>query len=243
MGVVLVVPGSSTASCEVQFLRSLLPVRSDDANPLIRATTDAPSLAVALGNALAFLPARSLIPYVAIRVNASGVFTCGTDSYAAGTDVAPVTGYIGDATEVVALVDKEGLTALEKAAREAKKVTATIEIKDGLVTVSPMGMQPGSAVNHQEGADRFTELHSAVWEIIDAAERRKNVLPPGVMLDPTLFGRFSKVKADKSERKADLLFAEGHEPVLIKIGPTFKGLIMPVDREVNSRELGQDGLW
>lgn len=226
--------------CAVRRLRLLVPFAGVVA---FRVETDAAALAVALANALAFLPARSLIPYAAIRVNAEGVWTCGTDSYAAGTDVAPVTGFIGSGPEGVALVDKDGLTALERCAREAKKVSATLEIAAGQITISPMGTYPGEAVDHFEGSEKFAEIHTAVWEIIGAAEKRTNVLPPGIMLDPTLFGRFSKVKADKAERKADLLFADGHEPVLIKIGPTFKGLIMPVDRDVNAEALGQDGLW
>ena len=211
--------------------------------PRLRVTTDASSLAVALGNALAFLPARSLIPYVAVRITTDAIRTCGTDSYAAGTDIAPVTGFVGSEPEWICLFDKEGLTQLERCAREAKKVEVILTVEDGSVTISPMGLPEASALDHSDGHAAIVDMHLAVWDIIDAAEKRVNVMPPGIMLDPTLFGRFAKVKADKAERKADLLFSADHEPVLIKIGPTFKGLIMPIDREVNSTNVGSDGLW
>ena len=211
--------------------------------PRLKATTDAPQLATALGNALAFLPARSIIRYVAIGITADAIRTCGTDSYAAGTDLAPVTGFVGSEPEWICLIDKDGLTRLERCVREAKKVEATLLVEDGSVTVSPMGLPEASAVDHSNGHAEIVDMHLAVWDIIDAAEKRVNVLPPGIMLDPTLFGRFAKVKADKSERKADLLFSAGHEPALIKIGPTFKGLIMPIDRDVNASNIGPEGLW
>jgi hypothetical protein len=60
---------------------------------------------------------------------------------------------------------------------------------------------------------------------------------------PQLLQRFAKVKADKAERVADLAIADPDAPVLVKIGPSFKGLIMPVSRAVHAVNVGQEGLW
>ncbi|MCG5459634.1 hypothetical protein PSH03_005420 [Micromonospora sp. PSH03] len=87
------------------------------------------------------------------------------------------------------------------------------------------------------------ELHHRLTDIIGAAEKRPGVIPGVMTLDPVLWSRFAKVKADKSERMADVLMTDGYEPVLIKIGPTFKGLLMPIEREIHETNIGPEGLW
>jgi hypothetical protein len=59
-----------------------------------------------------------------------------------------------------------------------------------------------------------------------------------------VLNRFGKVKADKDGRMMDLkLTGDKLEPVLVKVGPTFRGIIMPIDRGVNAKNIGEDGLW
>jgi hypothetical protein len=208
---------------------------------LIRLDTYAPSLAVALANALAFLPAKSKIPYAAIRLSAGGVYTSGTDSYAAGTDHAPALRYLGSEASTTALVDRDGLTELERCAREAKQVNATVEAKRDQLTVTPNdGRAKTVPIYVHEGA---LQLHNTIADIIGSAERRTASIPGVLCVNPAYFSRFQRVKADKAGRMADMLLGGSEDPVLIKIGPTFKGLIMPVDRATNSRNIGQEGLW
>jgi hypothetical protein len=47
------------------------------------------------------------------------------------------------------------------------------------------------------------------------------------------------------ERCLDMAVFNAKEPILIKIGPTFRGVIMPIDRDVHRENVEQDdgGLW
>jgi hypothetical protein len=205
-----------------------------------KVTVECPEVARAFGNALAFLPARSQIPYALITLSATEVTTAATDKYAVGTDRCPVSGSLGLTGTETALVDKKGLEALDRAAREGKKAPGTLTLRLGTLEFHGEG-EPVTV----ETFDRpdLVELYDTVRGIIDAAEGRPPVIPGVLLLDPGLWSRFAKVKADKTQRVADLYMSAEYEPVLIKIGPTFKGLLMPVERQTHSDNIGQDGLW
>lgn len=206
---------------------------------MIRVTVDAPEVARAIYNAHAFIPARSPVPFGLIRVTPEGVYTSGTDSYAAGTDSAATTGFIGQTAEV--LIARDDLLNLERCAREAKKVAATVEVKSDGLTVEPIGCHPVTVPIHISPG--HLEVHHRLADLISEAEKRPGVIPGVMALDPQLWSRFAKVKADKAERIADLLMTDAYEPVFIKIGPTFKGLLMPIERLTHETNIGPEGLW
>lgn len=209
---------------------------------MVRVVVDSPMMAKAFGNALAFMPARSLVKYGLIIIRQGTVYTAGTDGYAAGTDQAPVSdSNLGSLSEFAFLVDKDGMTALDKAARESKKTPGSLTVEaDNSLTFHGEG---GPVTVETFIDERTEELYDTLTEIIEKTEGRPPVIPGVLCLDPGLWSKFAKVKADNTSRKADLLMSDSYEPVLIKIGPTFKGLLMPVDREVHGKNVGEDGLW
>jgi hypothetical protein len=89
--------------------------------------------------------------------------------------------------------------------------------------------------------------------LLERMERRTPALPELIAFDPALLAYFSKVKVAKVKGKAnetleramDLCVFDAKEPVLVKIGPTFRGAIMPIDRDVHRENVEQfdGGLW
>jgi hypothetical protein len=72
--------------------------------------------------------------------------------------------------------------------------------------------------------------------------------PDVLCFDPALFGRFQKVKLSKSvkaEKVLDFLYQGRDAPMLAKVGPSFVGLIMPINRVAYAanQEDGDESLW
>lgn len=199
---------------------------------------DAADAARALYNAHSFIPAKSLVPYALISLYPDKIYTSGTDTYAAGTDYCPTTGYVG--TESHALVARDDILALERCARKAAKATATVEVRPGSVKVDPMGYDAAEVPIYTDV--RHLEIHHRIAALVSEAEQRPGAIPGVLALDPALWARFAKVKAGTG-RIADLLMTSALEPVFIKIGPTFRGLVMPIDRRVYESNIGPEGLW
>lgn len=210
---------------------------------MVRVTVESPAIAKAFGNALAFMPARSQVKYARIVIENDAVYTAGTDGYAAGTDWAEVNECQGLPLEgLTLLVDKEALTLLDRAARESKKAPASLQVEGNLLTFA--GGEDVELLTVETFQDEHTaNIYEHLTELIGAREAKPPVIPGVLCLDPALWSKFTKVKADKGDRKADLLMSDSYEPVLIKIGPTFKGLLMPIEREVHAANVGADGLW
>lgn len=208
-------------------------------------TVDAELFARGLSNALAFVPAASKIQHVWIAVDPAlqVLRVCGTDRYAAGVETVPARDYEGPQGPSVALLTKEAATELERYVRGAKKVPVGLSLSLTGLDVEPMG----SGVTRVPVAQDTEALavYDAVMGLFRDHYRRPSVVPGVICLDPGLLSRFSKVKADKAQgRMADLLFGEDElDRVLVKIGPNFLGLLMPIDRAVNGRNVGEDGLW
>jgi hypothetical protein len=197
------------------------------------------ALAVAASNALAFFPANSQIKQARMHLAGSSLCFTATDSYAAGRDYCTVNAVDGDAFAV--LIDRAALIDLEKVARAGKKT-------EGDLTVTP---GDGFRFKALDGSDDPPIAHfdlsagnESVYELYDAID---DMLTPEqefrVAFQPMLLQRFSKVKADKDERIADVCIDDPDSPVLVKIGQTFKGLIMPVSRSAHAELIGDEGLW
>ncbi|GAB3847232.1 hypothetical protein GCM10029963_28310 [Micromonospora andamanensis] len=220
---------------------------------MITFTTDSEKLARGLHNALAFIPATSRLPWVYFRVypNVGKLLIAGTDGYAVGMATVALTDYVGPPEGAEFLVSKgkadaktaEGAAGLERTVRIAGKGHCDVSTDGVTVEVAPMG---GDALRADiTPAPEHFAAFQALTDLMGVAEKRDESIPGVVCVDPALLARLSKVKADKAQgRMADLLFGDGPlDPVLVKVGPDFRGLVMPIDREVNGKNVGEDGLW
>lgn len=207
----------------------------------------APELARLTHNALAFMPARSAVGVCRIivgRDNGDPIFiVTATDLFAVGTDTASVSNLDPKAFGMIDL-SREDLVTLDKIARAKKKDEVRIEIRhqDGMSVLDDNGawMPFLDASERRQPAD--------LWERVDDSlqrlQRVSPVIPELLALDPSIMAKFGKVKCS-GETIADLYISDPSEPILVKIGPTFVGAIMPVDRDraAASDQVGPDGLW
>lgn len=226
----------------------------------MKVTVEATDLARVLHNAMVFVPARSTIPYVGLWLSAVEAVAVGTDGYAAGLDSCLVKSSeihpVARNEASLSLLSKEGVTALERASREAKKATAVLTVADGVIGFHPFaanGVESGSDTtavaavttvaddsygpDGEKWCDYLTDVRG-LFEREDVTSR-----PEGVLLNPDYWSRFAKVKPATKEDAADVRLGNGYEPLFVKYGSTFRGLIAPVDREQYSTANGQDGLW
>lgn len=211
------------------------------------ATVPSEELARVAYNALCFIPARSMVKTARIHLGPAGLAATGTDGYAVGQDSGPVEAYNGPAEGVTLHVDRTALADLDTAGRKDKKGFGKLELLpgDGLV------FRPGNNDTPTAAQDAAAQADDAVWGMLDSLftrlEGRPVSLPEVVAFDPALLARFSKVKAPKGKdglgRALDLLIFDSKEPILCRIGPTFRGVIMPIDRDVHAQNVGPDGLW
>jgi hypothetical protein len=184
-----------------------------------------------------------------LELSPAGLRVTGTDGYAIGQDTAPVEDYNGPEGGLTVHVDRSVLADLDTTGRKDKKGFGRFEVKpgDGLV------FRPGNNDTPSAGQD-LSATAEPVWDFIDTLftrlEGRPLALPELVAFDAALLARFSKVKAPKVkgadtnlERCLDMCVFNAKEPILIKIGPTFRGVIMPIDRDVHAENVGPEGLW
>lgn len=201
---------------------------------------DSNALATAANNALAFLPANSQVKVARMRVAPTGIEFTATDTYAAGKDVCDVDEFRGD--RCVVFVSREALQGFDSVGRKDKKGIGVLTVVPGTgVTFDPQdsALEAVSVVDLLPQNRGLIETFKAIDEMIQ--DRLDDDLKTA--FQPSLLMKFSKVKADKSERVADLLISDPDAPVLVKIGTTFKGLIMPVYRDKHAKAIGEEGLW
>ncbi|MFF7233966.1 hypothetical protein [Streptomyces sioyaensis] len=204
-------------------------------------------------NALAFSPARSSVKTARIEVGPWGFRATGTDGFAIGQDHCPFDAYDGPPEGVTVHVGRASLGDLDSGGRKDKKGYGRLEIKasDGLI-FKPANNDVAT-VAHDLAKDANGPLWGMVDELLTRMERRQPALPELIAFDPQLLAYFSKVKVAKVkgksgenlERAMDLCVFDAREPVLVKIGPTFRGAIMPINREVHRENVEQldGGLW
>jgi hypothetical protein len=201
-------------------------------------------------NALAFLPARALVKTARLEISSAGLRMTGTDGYAIGQDTAPVESYEGPSEGLIVHLSREALGDLDGGGRKDRKGSGRLEVRpgDGVIFRPENNDVPTAAQDASAQAD------ASLWPMVDdlftRLERRTPTLPELIAFDPALLARFSKVKAPKSklgdvalDRCLDMAIYDSKEPILVKIGPTFRGVIMPIDRDVHAENVGQDGLW
>lgn len=203
-------------------------------------------------NALAFSPARSDVKTARIQVRPDGFTVTGTDGFAIGQDSCALDEYDGPPEGLTLHVDRAALSDLDSGGRKDKKGYGRIEFRpgDGLV------FKPANNDVPTVARDLTGEANGPLWGMVDSLlsrmERKSPALPELIAFDPQLLAYFSKVKVPKVrtsdmnlERAMDLCVFDAREPVLVKIGRTFRGAIMPINREVHRAnvEQGDGGLW
>lgn len=207
-------------------------------------TVSGPSFAVeseefarVLNNALAFCPARNVATdHILIGGEPGRVYAAGTDSYCAGWDSVEA----DNSTSWRIEVHREHAALLERHARMDKKGTGEGRL-DNLLPVRSLtfvgGMDGGEPVTY----GYRPPAHSDMWEVIEESLTPEQQFR--VAFTPTYLSRFAKVKADKDERIIDVAIDGPDAPVLMKIGPTFRGLIAPVNRPRHAELIGAESLW
>lgn len=204
----------------------------------------APELARLTHNALAFMPARSAVKVCRVMASGQALSLMATDLFTVGEDMAVVRHVFYEAISID--LSREDLRALDKAARAAKKEDVKVIIR------------------HQDGMEFRSESESLtaldcsawrdpkdLWELTDELLTRlegadDDTVPGYLTIDPKMLSAFGKVKpSDGKECIADLCFRGSEGQILVKIGATFKGAIMPVDRgeAAESDDVGPEGLW
>lgn len=208
----------------------------------------APDLARLTHNALAFMPARSAVKVCRIE---AGYFESvptfeitATDLFTVGRDTATLEAL----PDLHASIDlsREDLQALDKAARAAKKEDVRLKITqaDGLVFNSEAEELYCLDRSHKRTP---VDLWDRCDELLMRLEGAPNQpIPEFLTIDPKMLSAFGKVKpANGKECIADLFLRGSEGQILVKIGATFTGAIMPVDREEAgaSEHVGREGLW
>lgn len=187
----------------------------------------------------------------ALRFGMGHLSITATDSIIAGQErlQAKTTG------EARVCLSKSALEELDKAVRPDKKNPVRVEVSTEPVII-PHDFEddefigPHLRVINSEGDVKLIEFEPypesrwhALEEVFCTASLSSRTLPARVMLDAKRLSKFGRVKPDSGDRMMDLAFSDNYEPVLVKIGATFTGMIMPVHRETHAAVVGEEGLW
>ena len=201
-----------------------------------RIKVECAGLAVAASNALAFLPANSTVKVARMRLRGPLIDFMATDTYAAGNGWTRANSISGDEAFEL-LMSRDALTDLERTARMGKKVEGELSVTDTGFTFLVLD-GASEPIRHEAIVNAEA---SEMFDVIDGMLMPEQEFRTA--FQPMLLQRFSKVKADKDQRVADVAIDDPDSPVLIKIGTEFRGLVMPVSRSVHAELIGEEGLW
>lgn len=218
-----------------------------------RLTVDSAEFARVMTNALAFFPARGIVDTAQLRVWPDKIESTGTDTYTLGRDYCEATNFQSVGTEFPVRIelDREGWQAIEKNARFDRKGFGILEYRPGdCLTFYPQGDNDkaeiatakdmtGQGTPFKIEGDEMSR--TILWEMCDVLLTRLEEIPGEIRcFDPTLFGRFGKVKGHKgTDKVVDFCWQDDMRPMLAKVGSTFVGAIMPINREAREG----DELW
>jgi hypothetical protein len=192
-----------------------------------------------------------------------------TDSYTIGQDWADLES--GPDKPVEVWIHQEAAKAIEATARRdtVPKTRAPMSCPDGrgrglftlhqgdALTFTPQLQGMPTSARDETGAVKpaFSpagittpgKLWQACDDLLKPLEADEgDPVPDRVMFDPTLLGRFGKVRAPSKELALmDLLFTDASNVTLVKIGSRFRGAIMAIDRPraAKNPQMEQDALW
>lgn len=226
-------------------------------------TVDAGALARTIANALAFCPARSAYPVVRLTVSTGRVDAIATDTYAVGSDWAEAR-----TTGALAVVlERADAQALEKMARGERGGDLIVTFGEAdplggrMVTVVTLGgvdltretlvrgrapYEPTARDGHgTTEADLFAALDGLMGRLDDEVVPilHDGPIPLDIYFTPSILMAFSKVKSSGDTPTLGMRIYDPTEPLLVKIGPSFRGAIMPVVPEKAEPEYRAEMLW
>lgn len=211
----------------------------------VRATADAGTFARALANVLALCPARSEWPIVRMEIGGGLVRFTASDSYTAGRD--EVVGETsGNAT--VALARSVAQT-VESSTRAQRKQSVMVHLSDEdplggrLLSLSIHGgmeiMPPTRVAKLSDTVENARGPEADLFALVDRAledlDGRDVAAPPGaaweIAFQQSLIQPFAKVRCQEDHEVVDMLIWDSSRPILLKIGSTFRGMIIPIRRD------------
>jgi hypothetical protein len=199
---------------------------------------DADALCRIGGNVAHVHKKNPTIRSVLVTVDANAMTIMGGDPYAVARDSAPAESFTANRGDrVVAELLREDLDRVVSFARQHAKQDVMLSWfpGDGLV------LQAGSS--RESVPDSAGTTPAAYWTELPALLERYEDPSSVFVLDMALAARFRLIKSDKNERRAAWMIRDPEEPVLIKYGPTFRGLMMTIKLERHAEAVGQEGLW
>ena len=199
---------------------------------------DADALVRAAGNIAHVHKKNPNIKSVRFTLGPEGLTILGGDPYAAAHDTAPVESCTAArGLPVVFELPREGIDAVASFCRAHAKQMVRLEWfpGDGLVLTSG-----ASRESVEDGAGLTAP---AAWTALEALFERYEDPSSVFVLDMGLASRFRLVKSDKGERRAAWMIRDPEEPILVKVGPSFRGMMMPINSEVHAEAVGPEGLW
>lgn len=204
--------------------------------PLASWDMDADALVRAAGNVAHVHKKNPNLKSVLFTLSPEGLTILGGDLYAAAHDTAPVESCTADGWFRFEL-PREGLDALASFCRQHAKQNVRLEWfpGDGLV------LSAGASRESVEDGAGLTP--AAAWQALEGLFERYEDPNSVFMLDMGLASRFRLVKSGKGERKAAWMIRDPEEPILVKVGATFRGLMMPINAEKHAEAVGPEGLW
>lgn len=210
-----------------------------------------------LSNTLPFFPARSPVKVGRLEFEPGSIVATATDTYTIGRDTCDLD---ADIAPIAVEVNREGWQALQETARKDKaggwgrieyhpgdalvftpstneyKRGKTVELLNPVAARDMTGERWEFTVEGLEGVE-FWRMCDELLERMDGDVRA---------FDPDYLGRFGKVRLPKdseTDKVLDLLWQGQTEPMLARVGPSFIGAIMPVDRLTYAENNGKDALW
>lgn len=170
---------------------------------------------------------RPILCGVEVSVNGK-VEATATDSYRLGHDECPVLSGTGEATMVL---EAKELAAIAKELLKAYPQTeATVTTRPAIVDGGSEGVEVTIAVGNRIWIIKSTFGEFPRWRmLIPAADSTGEVSTIG--LSAELLASFAKVKGDTGRNPKNtmrLRFQSPLKPVVVNIGATFYGVIMPV---------------
>ncbi|MGI5245440.1 hypothetical protein [Dactylosporangium sp. CA-139066] len=188
-------------------------------------------IARAISNARLFVDSKAEYApdVVHVELSETGVAFAGFDDYAVGRDEI---GNVGDFPLYFEVTD-EGAEAIEKAARSARNASVSLALDEISLVLT---------VGEEETETRALEASEA-WRVVlpllepscEPAE-----LPRTVAFQGARLARFGRVKGVK-DAPIDIRFEpneSGAPTALVRVGPTFRGELQGLRRDVAAEHLG-----
>lgn len=170
---------------------------------------------------------RPILCGVEVSVNGK-VEATATDSYRLGHDECPVLSGSGEATMVL---EAKELAAISKELLKAyPQVKATVTTRPAIVDGGSQGVEVTIAVGNRIWVLKSTIGEFPRWRMLIPAENATGEVST-IGLSAELLASFAKVKGDtgrNSKNTMRLRFQSALKPVVVNIGATFYGVIMPV---------------